>query len=239
MSSTGSQIATAAKDGAVQVWDSDSGQPVGHRLQLAPDEISSVGLSADGRQIICGTYDGEVRVWDVTTGQPITPASVGDKGDDRRRTDVVGVAFSPDRTRFVSAGAGDDTIREWDVRTAQLAAPEMTGHQDNVNAVAFSASGTYIVSGANDDTVRLWLAATGERVGQPLQAGQADVTSVAISADERVIASGGRDGSIRLWPGPAAWAENLCAKFTARINKQDWGDLVSSEIRYQPICPPE
>jgi hypothetical protein len=91
----------------------------------------------------------------------------------------------------------------------------------------------------NDDTARRWLPATGEPAGQRFQAGQASVTSVAISADERVVASGGHDGSIHLWPGPAAWTENLCAKFTARISKQDWGQFVPSEIGYQPICPPE
>jgi WD40 repeat protein len=236
MSTDGSRVASVAKDGSTRVWDADSGRPVSGKFTLAAAETSSIALSPDGQHIVCGTYGGRVQVWDVNTGRPITPSLVGDYGDDGHVTRVTAVAFSPDGGRFVSASAGDDTVREWNLESVAAATQTMTGHEDDVNAVAFSADGNYIISGANDDTARLWLSATGEPVGQPLQANLRGVTSVAISADERIIAAGGTNGSARVWPGPAAWVENLCAKFTTPLSKNEWKKAIPSGIDYQPTC---
>lgn len=66
---------------------------------------------------------------------------------------IFGVAFSPDG-RTLATASDDDTARLWDVGTHQLLAT-LTGHTNNVNAVAFSPNGT-LVTGSTDHTIRLW-----------------------------------------------------------------------------------
>jgi WD40 repeat protein len=232
------RIASGTKDGVIQVWDSASSRSVAPAISVAGQSISGLALSPDGNTLAAGTDHGSVHVWDVETGRSITPGLDGDSGDPGGWRQAVGVAFSSDGTHVMSAGAGDDKIRLWNLRAASSAPKESAGHQDNVNATAFSPTGKYVISGANDGTVRLWLAATGEPVGQPLDMDPHDVTSVTMSPDERVIAAGASDGTVHVWPGPAAWTEELCSKFTPRMSEEDWKNWVSPEIGYQQTCPP-
>ena len=67
---------------------------------------------------------------------------------------VVGVAFSPDGSKLVSASK-DQTVRLWDVASGQELRT-FSGHQGLVSDVAFSPDGTSAVSGGRDRTLRLW-----------------------------------------------------------------------------------
>lgn len=73
----------------------------------------------------------------------------------------------------------------------------ITGHTENVRAVAFNGNGDRIVSAGMDNTVRLWDTVT----GQPLAVwpGLTDRIAVAFSADGSRVAAGSSDTTIRLW----------------------------------------
>ena len=74
----------------------------------------------------------------------------------------------------------------------------LSGHEDRVLSVAFSADGASLVSSSADATVRVWDVATGENTRT--LSGHTDwVFSVAASSDGRLIASGSKDQSVRLW----------------------------------------
>ena len=55
----------------------------------------------------------------------------------------------------------------------------ITGHQREVNCVAYSQDGQFIVSGSGDKTVRVWNANSGEPVGQPLEGHTEEINRVA------------------------------------------------------------
>ena len=75
----------------------------------------------------------------------------------------------------------------------------LTGHTDDVKAVAVSADGRTAVSGGYDGMVRVWdLAGTAEP--RVLTGHDGYVNGVAVSADGRTAVScGGRDGTVRVW----------------------------------------
>jgi WD40 repeat protein len=97
----------------------------------------------------------------------------------------------------VASGSNDKTVRVWDAATGEER-QKLEGHDDQVNAVAFSADGKTVASGSHDKTVRLWDTATGEE-RQKLEGHDGWVWAVAISADGKTVASGSYDKMVRLW----------------------------------------
>ncbi|MGW3668448.1 nSTAND1 domain-containing NTPase [Streptomyces sp. NPDC005141] len=73
----------------------------------------------------------------------------------------------------------------------------LSGHTDEVYAVAFSRDGHTLATGGADQTVRLWDPVTGKsRATLKDHTGQ--VTSVAFSPDGHTLATGSADGTVRL-----------------------------------------
>ncbi len=93
----------------------------------------------------------------------------------------------------------------------------LTGHDDDVNGVAFSPDGEMLASGSNDGTIKLWDVATGTQ-SQTLTGSSELVDSIAISPDGKLLASrsvtpvfgpdnkirepGREDYAIRFWDMP-------------------------------------
>ncbi|HBZ30896.1 MAG TPA: hypothetical protein DEO56_09945, partial [Nitrosomonas nitrosa] len=180
----GNRILSGGKDGALRMWDVQTGKQIGKPLIGHEASILSVAFSSDGRRIVSGSLDNTLRLWDAQTGMPIREPLTGHVHD------VLSVAFSPDGRRIVS-GSRDNTLRLWDAQTGMPIGEPLTGHGDSVYSVAFSPDGRRIVSGSRDNTLRLWEAQpTVVLIGEPL-AGHGDrVNSVAFSPDSRRIVSG-------------------------------------------------
>ena len=81
------------------------------------------------------------------------------------------------------------------------------GHGDDVNSVAISPDGRYIVSGSRDRTVRIWDINSGDLLRTLGGHEWGGVNSVAISPDSRYIVSGGgrvlidpfTDSAVQIW----------------------------------------
>lgn len=76
------------------------------------------------------------------------------------------------------------------------------GHQQEVNALAFSGDSRYVVTGSSDCTARLWTIGAGRmrlfRVTDAMKDLDASIASVALSPDD-LLAAGCFDNVIRLW----------------------------------------
>jgi serine/threonine protein kinase len=74
----------------------------------------------------------------------------------------------------------------------------LSGHNDWVTSLAFSADGQWMASGSSDMTVKVWEMPGGKLIGTLRGHGYA-INGVAVSSDSKWIASAGNDGTVRLW----------------------------------------
>ncbi|CAG7852496.1 SubName: Full=Related to WD40-repeat protein (Notchless protein) {ECO:0000313/EMBL:CCA73057.1} [Serendipita indica DSM 11827] len=196
----GSRIVSGSKDSGIQLWDADTGQPLGRPFKANNGFIHSVAFSPDGSRIVSGSDNTLIRLWDADTGQPWGEPLRG------HTSTVYAVEFSPDGLRIVSCSA-DATIRIWDADTGQPLGDPLRGHASAVNDVTFSPDGRRIVSCSEDKTIRLWDAHTGQPLGEPLYGHESVVYTVAFSPDGSQIVSGSGppllsrsgDCTIRVW----------------------------------------
>ncbi|MDT8381107.1 MAG: WD40 repeat domain-containing protein [Brevefilum sp.] len=142
----GAVLASGSWDGAVRLWDVNSGGPL-RMLEGHTDYVTSVAFSPDGAVLASGSLDGTVRLWDVNSG--------GQLRMPEGHTDyLTSVAFSPDGA-VLASGSLDGTVRLWEVNSGGLLRT-LEGHTYYVTSVAFSPDGAVLASGSLDGTVRLW-----------------------------------------------------------------------------------
>jgi WD40 repeat protein len=187
-------------DGAVRVWDVDSGRQLfscgGHT-----GNVAAISYSQDGRRLASALNStGEVRVWDVRT-PPERQAAPG------APSSVHAVCFSPDGRRLASA-SGDvlllNTPGQVTVWDAAAGVPGLVlPHPTPVRSVCFSPSGDLLASGDLAGLVRLWDVRPGappaKRLLRTFPGHERNVESVCFSPDGRLLASGSHDKTVRLW----------------------------------------
>ncbi len=74
----------------------------------------------------------------------------------------------------------------------------MTGHTDDIHAIAFTPDGTKFVTASDDRTIRIWDLASRETI-RVLTGHQAQIPAMDVSPDGKLIASASRDDSVRVW----------------------------------------
>lgn len=109
---------------------------------------------------------------------------------------VLGVDFSPDRARIVTA-SNDGTARLWETETGNLV-KELKGHTAVVRSALFSPDGRLIATASNDGTARLWEADSGREL-TTLQGHTKEVRTARFNPDGTRLVTASDDGTARVW----------------------------------------
>jgi eukaryotic-like serine/threonine-protein kinase len=182
----GRQLATAANDGTVRLWDVTRGTEVGFLKSNDPKKwrLLCVAFSPDGALLAAGDGEGSVTVWEAATGRQVYTLPI--------QTDVVcAVSFSADG-KLLAAG-GTDAVMVWDLQTGQ----RLHSLRSDGYSVAFSPDGRRLVRGGVG-LIDLWDLTTGQQV-LALAGHRQAVTCVAFSGDGKHLVTGSAGGAVCVW----------------------------------------
>ncbi len=172
----------------ISLWESISGRFL---KSFGESRAWSLAFSPDGSAFAAG-YDGTVTLWNTSNGQVLREITVGGSRDR-----VMGLAFSPDGEKIVSACGWRSSQQKaailWDAVDGRKI--REFNHRSHVTAAVFSTDGRRLLTGCANGTATLWHVETGEEI-QCFTGHTWAVMCVALSSDGTKALTGcGLDGS--------------------------------------------
>lgn len=225
------RLITGDDSGLVLVWDLASRKEIARWTGYPGNWVTSACLSPDGQTAFVGEYchphgsfdrpPAQVRLFDASTGKEkldflkvlFPNVKVRDNSYGYASTwgkfvarGLVASDFSPDG-KLLAVGQGGEQppickVHLMDMATGRLVRT-VSGHQDGVCDVTFSADGKYLLSTGRDTTVRICQVADGKEVaqlGKPRGGQSKDwLHAVVLSPDQQWVAAADIAGHIVVW----------------------------------------
>lgn len=221
------RIAAQLEPRVVQVYRTDSMQPVGRPVVPAED-IWRMSFSHDGRTLATAGDDGTIELWNADTGDRLGPP-MNDGGGP-----AWSIEFSPDG-HLLAAGNEDYNLRLWRTDSFTRVGEPLALEDALATATAFSSDGRMVAAGGDDGTIRLWNVADQTPLGAPISVHNGSVMSMQFSSDGTRLLSASDDNTLRIWPVLPADPNLLCAKLTHVMTRDQWKAMVPG-IEYQKVC---
>jgi WD40 repeat protein len=203
----GRYLVTGKSEGAVQVWDAETGQKVqvlGARTDQESNTFAAHGstiralvFSRDGKQFVSASSDGEVKPWDGTRlnekQEPRFPLQARVPGPS------VNVGFSPDGRRLAT-GDEKNKVKICNAQTGEMLQVLEGEHSAEVYTLAFSPldDGRLIATAGEDSAVKIWDSHTGKLI-RNFRGHMGLVSSLAFTRDGSSLVSGSRDKTVKVW----------------------------------------
>ena len=199
----GDMVVIASDDGRLRLLDARSGDLRNEIEWSGGEGIVAVRFSPDGERMVASNRDGRLQSWLTAEGQPLWAEDASPSGPN-----LWDIAFSPDGTRFATAGDRDaafvhDTETGEAVPGAVFGEPAgRPGAITQIHGVAFSADGRRLIGGSATGSMHSW------NIDDPVdvmttRARHADaVEHGAIDATHSVYVSVGDDKRLRVWQIP-------------------------------------
>jgi WD40 repeat protein/serine/threonine protein kinase len=187
----------ATTDGKIRFWDLATGK-LTRTLGAEQESIYTFAFSRDGKRLATSFLNSKAEPA-ARFGIKIRSTSSGDEvrtlsGHTGR---VIGVGFSPDGERLISASR-DDTARVWDVSTGKEVLPPLKVNETALRDDAcFSPDGRWVAAPTRDGAI-VWNAATGNKI-YDLDGHKMTTCSVTFSPDGQRLATASDDGTVKIW----------------------------------------
>lgn len=174
-------------DGAITVWDLESGQALYRRYVEMP--VWKIAIAPDGESFISANDDGTLIQWNLDSGD-IIKEFIG------HTSTVRAAAITPDG-KTLASGSWDTTIKLWDIESGELIGT-LEEHSDRVVTLAISPDGQTLASGSVDRTLKTW-DISAQTLIRTLDINTNWVLTVAFDPVEKTLISGGKDQDVKVW----------------------------------------
>jgi WD40 repeat protein len=141
VSNDGSRIALGDRDGA-SIWQAD-----GQLVRRFPSgegsaKVVQVAFAPDGSQLLAARSNA-AELWDVGSGALL-------RAFEQHLPEVASVAYHPNGLQVASGGArGDNSVRLWEVKVSAPQGGDLLGHEQGIQAIAFSSDGQEVLTGSS------------------------------------------------------------------------------------------
>lgn len=170
----------------IHVWDTKTGELV-RKIEFTAASTESMVISADGRQVVLGAAFQGMQVFDLETGEQVISIP----------THNAAVNSLVRHDGLVASGSRDKTIRLWDAATWESIGV-LTGHEAEIESIAFSRDGKSLASSDESGSIRLWNVERREEIRE-IQADGYPSDWLDFSAVKDHLVSGHQNGSAIVW----------------------------------------
>jgi WD40 repeat protein len=221
-SADGQFIVSASDDQTARLWPFHPGDGATISTIESWDHsaaVTSIACSPNGSEMAATTRDGKLWLDGVGMQRSVPFTYLVD-----RSAKVANARFSPDGQSIATTRGSSGVIYNIDALRAfvdstrsefiykeapppsadkklRLSEPDgvrLEGHTADINSVAFSPDGRFVVTASADTTARVWDATTGAVAGE-LRGHSKSVNSASFSPDGRFIVTASDDATVRLW----------------------------------------
>jgi len=176
------RVASGSADGALKLWDVQSGKPVWSLRLPGGGPISALGVP--GGVLLATGKDRSVRVFDLQDG--------AEQGMFTGHSRSVAGIFPTGSHTFWTFGR-DRRLVGWHLDDLQTHPPPFFGHSDGVRAVALGTDTAWTAS--RDGSLRQWALDSARAIGAPLQVSEGAV-QVLLPVAPSALAFGGTNGVV-------------------------------------------
>jgi len=189
---SGDQLASGSLDGTLRFWSRHSDGAVDSWAGSPEQEYVSAALFdvVSDYVLIGSSWNADLEIVDVEGKERITLRPGPEDA-------ITSMAQSPDGTAVALALEEAWEIRVWDQASGRER-PIISGHEEAILDICFTADGERIFSASLDGTLRI-CPAIGGQAGPPIEGHTEPVNAIAASPDGAWIASASDDGTVRLW----------------------------------------
>ena len=232
----GQLVASSHRDGAIRVYQLDSGQPITEfESELSGWSGLSTRVTWFGQDVIAFGKASTPELWSTRFGWTLE-RTIGSLDDPTTISDrVTAMDFRQDGLS-IAVGSGPPSrsgeVKVFAVETGALVRDFGEVHSDTVLGLAFSPRGGSIASSAADKTIRLLDVTSGE-VTRSLEGHTHHVLSIAWQDDGQSIASASADRTVKVWDAKTGEQRRTISGFGKEITAVEF---VSASNQLATAC---